>query len=222
MNDNDEITKAALFKAYISMQHVVMIVLVVMMFGLGAGILYQSSVVGSHLQQIKDLMHENTELKIQNIQLMELSKDKLDKIRKGAAFIQRKYNVLESDAIHLATLEMVNAIKHDIPFSLGLAITAQESSFRPDAVSYTNCCLGLKQIHYRVWSQTYKVSRDDLFMPEKNIEVGYNILRNYYMETGSFHGALKRYYGSTDATENEKYAEQVMRRSAEIAREVST
>lgn len=216
MESKDEISRVEIFKAYVGMQHVVMLVMVFCIFALGATLLYQSHSQGKKDEQYRALLQEVNELKLENIQLKELSKDKIEKMKRGAQYIEKNYGVEKPVAQRYALLEMLASIKYNVPYSLGLSITAQESSFNHDAVSYTNCCLGGKQINYKVWKEYFAVKKQDLFKPEVNIDIGYHILRKYANETGSLNLALQRYYGSTVPEENEKYAQQVMSRAQKI------
>lgn len=193
-------------------------VLVLAIFVLGTTLLYQSHQFAKSTDKYETLLHENNELKLENIQLRELSKDKLEKMKRGAQYIEKHYGVEKPVAQRYALLEMLASIKYNVPYSLGLSITAQESSFNHDAVSYTNCCLGGKQINYKVWKEYFDIKKQDLFKPEVNIDIGYHILRKYADETGSMELALQRYYGSTVPEENQRYAQQVISRAEKIAR----
>lgn len=113
---------------------------------------------------------------------------------------------------------MLEAMRHGLDFALALAIPSVESSFNPNAISYTDCCLGLYQVHLRIWSQEKPgLTRDDLFNPYRNIEVGQEILKEYQVKAGSIPKALERYYGSTVPDENVAYAQKVLNRSRQIA-----
>lgn len=222
-NDNDNVGAVQVFEAYVGVQHRIMIIMVLIIFGLGFGFLLQANKHDAAMMRYEKLLHEVTELKIENIQLRELSKDKLEKMKRGAQYIEKHYGVERELAERFAIREMFAATKYNVPYSVGLAITAQESSFKPTAVSYTNCCLGPKQINFRVWKEYFALKkREDLFDTDLNIELGYYILNKYRKQSGSLEGALKRYYGSTIPEENDAYAQQVIQRAERIARAINT
>lgn len=202
-----------------SMQNALMGIMILSIFALGVTLAVQSNQYSKNMEKYENLLIENSELKLENSHLRELAKDKLKKIKRGAQYIE-KQGIEKQLAYRYATLEMLSSIKHNIDYSTVLAITEQESSFRSDAVSW--CCLGLKQPNYKVWKDYFSVSKDDLFKPEINIDIGNRILRKYMNETDSMEMALRRYYGSTVQGENVAYAQQVISRSQKIARALNS
>lgn len=147
-----------------------------------------------------------------------------DKINKGASYILKKHKHLDADAAYrFAYREMVESLNSGMPFVTGLAISGKESEFKPKAVSYTGCCYGIKQIHLRVWSKEKPgLQLEDLYDPDKNIKLGYTILREYFDKTGSVSAALQRYYGSTIPEDNIAYSQDVMRKAKQIEKYINS
>lgn len=117
----------------------------------------------------------------------------------------------------IARLEQKYAEKYDVPLHIGLAITWKESGFQPKAISYTGCCLGLKQINFRAHKEEYNIpSRQALFTLEKNIEISYKMISAYHKKYGSYDRAIQRYYGSSRKEDNKMYSQQVMNKAKRI------
>lgn len=117
----------------------------------------------------------------------------------------------------IVKLEQKYAAKYDVPLELGLAVTLQESRFRPEVVSYTGCCFGLKQINFKAHKEDYSIaSHNTLFKKEQNIAIGYKMLADHKKRYGSWDGALRRYYGSTKPEQNLWYAREVQQKAKMI------
>lgn len=117
----------------------------------------------------------------------------------------------------IVKLEQKYAAKYDVPLELGLAVTLQESRFRPEVVSYTGCCFGLKQINFKAHKEDYSIaSHSTLFKKEQNIAIGYKMLADHKKRYGSWDGALRRYYGSTKPEQNLWYAREVQQKAKMI------
>lgn len=212
----------AIMREYIGFMHKVIVIMLVAIFGMGAGFVYDGYKDRETLIQMSELMWQRDEAILENLQMKELTKPVQKKIDKAGGYISKKYGVPIETAKSYARQELINAQRTGIPFAVGLAITDKESSFNPDAISYTGCCYGLKQVHLRIWSKEKPgLTKRDLYDPYKNIAIGYDILKEYYQLTGSLSGALGRYYGSTVPEQNLAYAEDVIRRSQQIARALS-
>lgn len=112
-------------------------------------------------------------------------------------------------------------INHIDP-AIGLAISMQESNFNPNAVSYTGCCLGQKQINFSAHKKEYGIkTRKELLDPEYNIQLGYRLMADNVDRYGTMGKALQHYYGSTDSRENILYMKSVMSKAKQIRRDVS-
>lgn len=112
-------------------------------------------------------------------------------------------------------------INHIDP-AIGLAISMQESNFNPNAVSYTGCCLGQKQINFSAHREEYGIkTRKELLDPEYNIQLGYRLMADNVDRYGTMGKALQHYYGSTDSRENIIYMKSVMSKAKQIRRDVS-
>lgn len=120
-----------------------------------------------------------------------------------------------TEVARIAKLEKKYARQYKVPLELGLAITLQESSFKPNAKSPTGP-IGLKQIASSYWAAECNTTAKGLQDPAKNIECGYYILAKLYKQEGSWDKVLKRYYGGT-AEENERYRLTVRKKAAKMA-----
>ncbi|MDO9179092.1 MAG: transglycosylase SLT domain-containing protein [Agitococcus sp.] len=87
------------------------------------------------------------------------------------------------------------AIAHELPLTLVLAVIAQESSFQPTALNDNDW--GLMQVNAKYHSgKVAKVGGTlNLFEPKVNIKIGTAILAEYYQIAGDYWGALRRYNG---------------------------
>jgi len=72
--------------------------------------------------------------------------------------------------------------------NLILAVMQVESAFNPLALSAAGA-YGLMQIHYAVWKDELKIDKSRIFNIDYNIELGLQILRQYYDRSG---GNIKR------------------------------
>jgi soluble lytic murein transglycosylase-like protein len=68
--------------------------------------------------------------------------------------------------------------------------------------------VGLMQVMPSVWKQ---YSREELFDPDRNLQVGTKILANYIRESGNVRDGLRHYYGILpDSTASDEYADKVI------------
>jgi len=107
--------------------------------------------------------------------------------------------------------------RHNVPFSIGLAVAWQESHFKPNAISPTGP-RGLYQVAYTHWKDTCSLSsREQLMRLDKNIDCGYRALAQYKKRYGTWELALYHYHGHpTDLQLNRKYSLTVMARARKI------
>ena len=212
-----ELSATDVFKAYVSALHAMLLAAMLIIFGLGASILYQTHLGQKNVELIAQLLAEKEELALENIRLQEIATPIQERIKRGANYIHQKHKVDMKVALEYSHKEMVESLRKGIPFAVGLAISEQESGFRSRAVSHTGCCYGLKQIHLRVWNKEMGVTLSQLYDPQENIRISYEILDRYRQADGSLYTAIRRYYGSTVPEENVAYAASVLRRSERIA-----
>lgn len=138
-----------------------------------------------------------------------------------AALIQRLGKASPKEAERLAILEVGYARKHNVDLSVGLALSFQESKWRPAVVSYDGSSFGVKQINLSAWRSTFKeMTVAKLIKPEYNIDIGYRLLSRHIEEHGSMSKALQRYRGSTLPETNEKYAAEVLKMSHAIRKQI--
>lgn len=215
-NEHEVENATAGWRAYTQLLHGMVIFAFIIVLGLAASLVYEFRSMYEEHKQLKALMEENNTLKYENMQLRDLSKDKLSKIKKSATYIEKNYNKESVLAQKIAMSEMLSAMKNNIDLSVGLALTEQESSFEVAAISSNQCCIGLKGIAMKTWSKHFNIPPMSLYDPETNIRVGYAILSQYREETGSLEAALARYYGSADADANAAYAQSVLKRAQKI------
>ena len=69
----------------------------------------------------------------------------------------------------------------------------KESSFNPDAISWTGAGIGLMQVNPNIWLSVYNVTREELFNPWLNIKIGVQILHDYVTKYGTS-GGLGAYF----------------------------
>jgi hypothetical protein len=73
-------------------------------------------------------------------------------------------------------------------FALINSIIQKESTFNPNAVSYTGAGIGLMQVNPAIWLTFYNVTREQLFDPWTNIQIGVQIARDYIRKYGTTAG----------------------------------
>lgn len=121
-----------------------------------------------------------------------------------------------SEVAKIARLEKKYALQYQVPLELGLAVTMQESSFRPSAKSPTGP-VGLKQIATSYWAAECNTTPKGLQAVEKNIECGYYILRKLnVVAKGDWNKTLRLYYGGSPE-ENEEYLLTVLKKASKMA-----
>jgi hypothetical protein len=89
-------------------------------------------------------------------------------------------------------------ISRDQWFTLINSIIQKESSFKPDAVSWTGAGIGLMQVNPNIWLNVYNVTREQLFDPWINIQVGIQIAQNYIRQYGTSAGLGAYFAGPTN------------------------
>lgn len=72
--------------------------------------------------------------------------------------------------------------------NLVLGIVKVESGFNPNAISYVGAC-GLMQVNLPVWRKELAIDDERVFDVAYNVDLGLQILRRYYDESG---GNMKR------------------------------
>jgi len=108
----------------------------------------------------------------------------------------------------------------NIPYSIILAVTELESTYKYTAISKKDC-IGLMQINPKVWldeSNEFNLikagivtKRDDLYDPTKNILAGTYILNHYFEQVESddikekWEGALNKYFGDSSTDYFDKF-----------------
>jgi soluble lytic murein transglycosylase-like protein len=122
------------------------------------------------------------------------------------------------DARHIVENTYHYAAMYQLSPTLLLAVMAQESSFRTDAVSSAGA-VGLMQVMPRWHDERRRALGHDkpLTDPVTNIAVGAHVLNEYLERArGNLHRALHRYSGGT-----QQYASRVLRYQREFERVVS-
>lgn len=147
------------------------------------------------------------------VRIKQLTQAKIDsQIRSFIKKMNPKLSYTEVDKI--ARLEQKYSRQYGVPLEIGLAITMQESGFRPNATSPTGP-VGLKQIASTYWAVECGTTKQGLYSVEQNIKCGYHILAKHYRQTQDWKAVLKRYYGGT-AEENQKYMLTVLKKSRKM------
>lgn len=140
------------------------------------------------------------------------------KVMQGAAWINKRYGIPMPTAVSYSWETMSNSLRTDMPYLVVMATIWKESDFRAHIASYNGTSHGLMMIHLKAHIAKYKFKLEDLYDPSKNIRYGTDIMKEYYADTGSLFGMLKRYYGSTVPEENDVYASDVMWRAHYMAK----
>jgi soluble lytic murein transglycosylase-like protein len=107
-----------------------------------------------------------------------------------------------------AELEIIIAVHHSDP-KLVKAIIAVESEWNHNAVSKKGA-IGLMQVMPST-AKGYGVERHELFNPEKNIETGCRILKDYQRTSKTLHIALIKYSGGA-----KNYYQKVLKKMREV------
>lgn len=161
-----------------------------------------SSPVGGEAQEIPP-----------RIRIKQLTQAKVDSQIRG--FIKKMNPSLSyTQADKIRRLEQKYSQKYGVPLEIGLAITLQESGFRPNATSPTGP-VGIKQIASSYWARECGTDKQGLYGLDKNIECGYHILAKHYKQTQDWKTVLRHYYGGT-AEENQAYALTVLKKSRKM------
>lgn len=109
---------------------------------------------------------------------------------------------------HIA-IEKAKAERYNVPLSLGLAISKEESHFKTQAVSPTGP-IGVKQIAFTYWNEHCNLTyREQLYDHYTNVDCGYSIIHSLKQRAKAWEEALKLYYGGTPS-ENLAYSKKVM------------
>lgn len=135
-----------------------------------------------------------------------------------AQYLAQTWRVDEAEAVHIVQHAYHYAARHRLPPTLLLAIMAQESSFRADAVSSVGA-VGLMQVTPR-WHEQRRQALGHvapLTDPATNIAVGAHILDEYLRRArGNLNKALDKYSGGAT-----NYAPRVLRYQREFERIVA-
>jgi soluble lytic murein transglycosylase-like protein len=123
-------------------------------------------------------------------------------------YIVKKYPGIPKQSVEKIALN-ANELskKHNVDFSLVVAVIETESSFNPKAKYKGN--VGLMQISYSTWKKHFGIERiDTLYKVEYNIDLGIRILKRYIKKNnGDVKRALRMYNGNA----NKSYVQKVFR-----------
>ncbi len=81
-----------------------------------------------------------------------------------------------------------NSLQYDFKPELVLSIIQVESNFNPSAISNRGA-YGLMQVNLSVWKDELNINKNNIFDIDYNINLGLQVLKRYYDETG---GDLRR------------------------------
>lgn len=175
-----------------------------------------SELVGGSTGIPKVLVDREKEQAKKKARIEELLQDK--RTSEARAFVKKINPALSWTTVEkIVRKEQAAAIKHGVPLQIGLAVSWQESTFKPAAKSPTGP-IGLKQVAYSHWNETCRVSsREELMRLDKNIDCGYRALAQYKKRYGTWEMALYHYHGHpTDFNLNRKYSLTVLARARKI------
>lgn len=209
----------AVIKPHVDILNRVVLGLFLIVFGLGAGFVYQGQQHRAQTAQLvteKEALQEQiSRLTQQNAELTAVAKPMLDKIARGANYIHATYKVPKATAQHYSQLIMESALEKDIAYELAVTLIGKECGFNC-TVSYNGSSYGLTQVNCYWHCKAYGVTKEDLLKPEVAIPIGFDILANNRKRWGDMFTALERYSGHRDPNYNRAYAEDMMRRYANV------
>lgn len=173
------------------------------------------SVCVSQLNAQKNNPEGSTTVKVQK--LTETSGPSIETTLR-TAWVTETFKISEEKAQVIVQTAERNAHEHDLEPNLILGIIAKESSFKPTATSSVGA-VGLMQV-FPKWhpEKIQGLSKEDLFEPEINVEIGTKILVEYLAwSNGDLAKALKRYSGNA-----RQYAERVLKYKDSIDERMAT
>lgn len=129
--------------------------------------------------------------------------------------IEENSHLSASRAQALARLEIQYSKKYHIPLAVGLAISSVESNFNTNAVSYNGSSFGIKQVNYHAWQSKYQISKERLFNPALNMDLGYYILAKNLQTSHSLKRAIQLYLYSAPS-DNVAYMDKVLGKATRI------
>lgn len=120
--------------------------------------------------------------------------EEINKLSHITRIIQQKQPKIKLEtAEEIAKAVQIQSDIHKFPEELILSIIETESTFKPKAVSKSNC-KGLMQIKESMHPEKIHINAN-IFDINANISIGCQILAEYYQKTGSIKQALYRYRG---------------------------
>jgi soluble lytic murein transglycosylase-like protein len=99
---------------------------------------------------------------------------------------------------HVMHILMAKSRQLEIPINVSLALMQIESNFNPRAISSTGDH-GLLQINEKYW----KFDKAKIYDPETNIDLGLKILKQCYLEAGSWPMAMAVYNAGKNREQSE-------------------
>ena len=153
------------------------------------------------------------------------------KIKILAEYILQNSRIKDIDeASFIARKHLEASEKTGIPVTIGMAVNKRESTYRKKAISSNFSSYGMMGIHCKVWrkKKDFNISScDQLYNIEKNIFIGYEILKEYSSykcsEGRCYTNGLMRYHGYSSKTKHlaREYVSNVMQDANNIKRRVN-
>jgi soluble lytic murein transglycosylase-like protein len=136
--------------------------------------------------------------------------------RTVAEYIAKRYRIADAAAGHFVAVAYRAADQHRLDALLILAVMAIESRYNPVAESVMGA-KGLMQViaKYHPEKLSDHGGEQALLEPEVNIQVGAQILREYYRRFGDLETALQQYAGALDEPTSQ-YANKVLAEKARL------
>jgi soluble lytic murein transglycosylase-like protein len=133
-----------------------------------------------------------------------------------AEFIAKRYRVAEAAAAQYVAIAYLAGAQHSVDPLLILAVMAIESRYNPVAESFMGA-KGLMQVipKYHQEKLDGHGGEEALLVPEVNIQVGAQILREYQRRFGDTETALQVYGGAFDEPTS-RYANKVFAEKAQL------
>jgi soluble lytic murein transglycosylase-like protein len=133
-----------------------------------------------------------------------------------AESIAKRYRIADAAAAHFVSIAYRAGEQHRVDALLVLAVMAIESRYNPVAESVVGA-KGLMQVIPKYHQEKLFEHGGDhaLLEPEVNIQVGAQILREYYRRFGDLETALQQYAGALDEPTSQ-YANKVLAEKARL------
>lgn len=183
-------------------------VLLITLFCLGLSGLFIGLVeIDQHYSQNK----ENIDILVNEVMRLDKQVARNEKKLDNYAFMEYKVNAFAKRyALYSTIVDAVYKKSRQYGFEpeLVLGIVKVESNFNPKAVSYVGA-VGLMQVNLPVWREALSIDDSRVFEVEYNIDLGLQILKQYYDEVNGDMKMALHLYNNGYKYNNTSYADNV-------------